>query len=132
MYYSSSIPPLDTNSPASTTFENNIKAVDSGYQMGTYPTFGITAAYLGATVAAEGFQVAGQNPTRQSYIADLTKVTNWDANGLLPGPISFDHFGTSDSQYCLFYVHVVGQTFVHVPGGNGTNGAFCGNVPANL
>ena len=128
VYYSSTIPPVDTNNAASNTFEANIKAVDPSYVVGTYPSFGTTDAYLGAVLMVEGLQVAGHNPTRQSFITNLTKVTNWNALGLLPIGVSFNHFGTSEPSYCEYYVHVQGKTFVAVNGGK----PFCMDVPANL
>ena len=132
VYYASQTPPFDINNAASTTLQNNIKAVDPSYVIGTYPSYGIITAYLSAALMVEGLQAAGQNPTRQSFITNLSKVASWNANGLLASPVGFNHFGTSDSYLCYFYVHVQGQTFVHVPGGNGANGAFCGNLPSNL
>jgi branched-chain amino acid transport system substrate-binding protein len=128
LYYSSTIPPLDTNNAASNTFQANIKAADPTYQSGTYPSFGTTDAYLSAALFAKGLQVAGQNPTRKSYIDGLTGVTGWNADGLLASPVSFNHFGSSEASYCGYYVHVVGQTFAAVNGGK----AFCGAVPAGL
>jgi branched-chain amino acid transport system substrate-binding protein len=128
MYYASTFPPLDTNNAASDTFVANIKAVDPSYQTGQYPSFGVVAGYLASALMAEGLQVAGQNPTRQSFIQSLTKVTSWDANGLLPAPIGFDHFGSAQQTYCEFYVKVQGQGFVAVNGGK----PLCLNVPSNL
>ncbi len=128
LYYSSTIPPLDINNPAAGTFEANIKAVDPGYVMGTNPSFGITDAYLEAQLMVDGLQVAGQNPTRQSFITNLTKVTNWNALGLLPQGVSFNHFGSSEQSYCSYYVKVQGNTFVAVNGGK----PFCGPVPTGL
>jgi branched-chain amino acid transport system substrate-binding protein len=128
MYYASTFPPLDTNNPASNTFVANIKAVDPTYQAGQYPSFGVVAGYLGSALMAEGIQVAGQNPTRESFIQNLTKVTAWDANGLLPAPVGFNHFGTAQKTYCEFYVRAQGQGFVAVNGGK----AFCLDVPPNL
>ena len=128
VYYSSIIPPLDTNNAASTTLENNFKAADPTYQTGTYPTFGATDAYIAATLVLEGLQVAGGEPSRQAFISKLTNVTGWNANGLLPSTVSFNHFGTSEKQYCTFYVHVQGKQFVAVNGGK----ALCAAVPSNL
>ena len=128
VYYSSIIPPVDTNNAASSTFEANIKAVDPSYVVGTYPSFGTTDAYLGAVLMVEGLQVAGHNPTRQSFITNLTKVTNWNALGLIPIGVSFNHFGTSEPSYCEFYVHVQGQAFAALNSGK----PYCMAVPANL
>lgn len=95
---------------------------------GTYPSFEITAAYLGAVLMVEGLQVAGHNPTRQSFITNLTKVTNWNALGLLPQGVGFNHFGTSEPSYSAFYVKVQGRQFVAVNSGK----PFCAALPANL
>ena len=72
--------------------------------------------------------MAGPDPTRQSFIQNLTKVTSWDADGLLPAPIGFDHFGTAQKTYCEFYVKVQGQGFVAVNGGK----PLCLAVPPTL
>ncbi len=128
VYYSSIIPPLDTNSSASNTFQANLKAADPTYRSGTYPTFGVTDAYLAAILTAKGLQVAGQNPTRQSFITNLSKVTDFNADGLLPAPVNFNHFGTAEKSYCTWYVNVQGQNFASVNNGK----ALCGNVPSNL
>jgi branched-chain amino acid transport system substrate-binding protein len=128
VYYTSLIPPLDVNNTAATIFEDNIKAADPSYQIGTYPNFGVVSAYLGAAVMAKGLEVAGQNPTRQTFITNLSKVTGYTANGLLPSPVSFNHFGTAEKAYCEYDVHVSGKEFVAVNGGK----PFCRNVPSNL
>jgi hypothetical protein len=128
VYYSSIIPPIDTNNPASITFENRFKAADPSYRMGSYPTFGATDAYISAALVLKGLQVAGANPTHQSFISGLSQVSNWNGEGLLAAPVSFNHFGTSEKTYCEFYVHVQGEQFVSVNGGK----PFCNNVPSNL
>lgn len=127
-FYQTLSPPLDINNPASNTFENNLEAVDPSYKMGTYPEAGVFFGYEAAALMVKGLQVAGQNPTRKSFITNLTQVTNWTANGLLAGPVSFNHFGTAEPTYCNYYVQVKGQTFVDVDNGKD----FCGTVPAGL
>jgi branched-chain amino acid transport system substrate-binding protein len=128
MYYASTFPPLDRNNPASNTFVANIQAADTSYRTGEYPSFGVVAGYLGSALMAKGLQVAGANPTRQSFIQNLTKVTSWDADGLLPAPVGFDHFGTGQKTYCEFYVKVQGPGFVAVNGGK----PLCLAVPPTL
>ena len=115
-YYSSQIPPIDTNSAATNTMLTNIKAADSSYK-GGYPTFGLTGAYLAAVLTVKGLQVAGQNPTRQSFISNMTAVTGWNANGLLAGPVSFNHFGTSEPTRCGWFVQVSGSAFKSINNG---------------
>jgi branched-chain amino acid transport system substrate-binding protein len=115
-YYPASIPPLDQNNPASNTFVANVKAADPSYK-GGYPSFGLTNAYLAAVLTVKGLQVAGQNPTRASFIKNLTAVTNWNANGLLASPVSFNHFGTSEPMRCEWFVQVSGNTFKSINNG---------------
>jgi branched-chain amino acid transport system substrate-binding protein len=115
-YYSSQIPPIDTNNAATNTMLTNIKAADSSYK-GGYPTFGLTGAYLAAVLTVKGLQVAGQNPTRQSFINNMTAVTGWNANGLLAGPVSFNHFGTSEPTRCGWFVQVSGSAFKSINNG---------------
>jgi len=128
VYYSSIIPPLDTNNPASMIFEQRFKAANPSYVMGSYPTFGATDAYISAALVYKGLQTAGANPTHQGFISGLSQVTNWNGEGLLASPVSFNHFGSSEKQYCQYFVHVQGKTFVAVNGGK----AFCGSLPSNL
>jgi hypothetical protein len=76
----------------------------------------------------KGLEVSGKNPTRQLFITNLSKVTNYTDAGLSPYPVSFNHFGTSEKTYCSYYVHVVGKAFVALDNGND----FCGPVPPSL
>jgi hypothetical protein len=66
--------------------------------------------------------VAGANPTRQSFIKNLTSVTNWNANGLLASPVSFNHFGSSEPTGCEWFVQVQGSVFKSVNKGQ----SICG------
>ena len=45
--------------------------------------------YVEADLFIKGLKVAGQCPTRDSFIANLKKVTNYDGSGLLPAKVSF-------------------------------------------
>jgi len=58
------------------------------------------AAFIGyeaADLMIKGLEVAGKNPTRQAFIANLRKVPGYyTAGGLLPPPgVTFQHFGTA-------------------------------------
>ena len=97
-YYPSQIPPLDQNNAATNTMLNNLKTYDPSYK-GGYPSYGATGSYLAAELMIKGLEVAGQNPTRQSFITNLSQVTGWDANGLLASPVSFNHFGTPEQTH---------------------------------
>jgi branched-chain amino acid transport system substrate-binding protein len=60
----------------------------------------------------EGLQVAGKNPTRQSFITNLRKVTSWNDNGLLAVPENFEHTTTPAKTECGYTVQLVGHNFV--------------------
>jgi branched-chain amino acid transport system substrate-binding protein len=120
-YYASSVPPLDLNNAASNTFVTNVKAADSKYK-GGYPSFGVTNAYLAAVLTVKGLQVAGQNPTRESFIKNFTAVTNWNADGLLASSVSFNHFGSSEPTTCEWFVQVQGSVVKSVDKGQ----SICG------
>jgi branched-chain amino acid transport system substrate-binding protein len=115
-YYSTLIPPPDVNSAATTTFMNNVAAVDSSYKIGTIPSYGLTGAYLGAEVGIYGLQLAGQNPTRDAFISKMNQVSGWTANGLLASPVSWVNRGTPPAQICNYYVQVEGNSFVTING----------------
>ena len=47
--------------------------------------------------------------------AGLRKVTNYDANGLIPVPIDFTQFGQAPSQTCTWYMKLTGSKFTPDP-----------------
>jgi ABC-type branched-subunit amino acid transport system substrate-binding protein len=46
------------------------------------------ASYITADLFLRGLKEAGDCPTRQSFITNLRKVTNYDAGGLVPGTVN--------------------------------------------
>jgi branched-chain amino acid transport system substrate-binding protein len=113
-YYNTLIPPPDVNSPATTTFMNNVAAVDSTYKIGTIPSYGLTGAYLGAEVGIYGLNLAGQNPTRQEFISKMNQVSTFNAGGLLASPVGWANRGTPPPQSCAYIVQVSGTNFVTI------------------
>jgi len=63
----------------------------------------------------KGLQVAGQNPTRSSFIKNLRSVTSWNANGLAPEPINFSTTMKNPNVYgpdnCAWLMKISGQQF---------------------
>jgi branched-chain amino acid transport system substrate-binding protein len=116
-YYPSQIPPLDLNNSATNLMIHNLTTYDSSLYHGGYPSFGATGAYLAAELMVKGLQVAGQNPTRQTFINNLRQVSSWDANGLLASPVAFNNFGHSQPSGCGYYVQVQGTAFHSINGG---------------
>jgi hypothetical protein len=89
------------------------------------PDFGWTEGYASADLMIKGLEVAGQNPTRSSFIDNLRKVTNYDVEGLgIPPAINFSAVQTIPSQRCSYYVQLVGKTFNVVNGGK----LLCGTL----
>ena len=125
-YYGTAFPPLDLNNANTNTFVANVKAADPNYK-GGYPSYGLTGSYLSAVLLAKGLEVAGQNPTRASYIHNLSQVTGFTANGLLASPVSFNHFGTDEQNGCQYFVVVKGDSFVSINNGK----PICGSLIPN-
>ncbi|HEY3941515.1 MAG TPA: ABC transporter substrate-binding protein [Acidimicrobiales bacterium] len=109
---------------AGKAFLSGLKKYDPQFK-GGLPDLGQSEGWPTANLVIEGLQVAGMNPTRQSLIANLRKVTNWTDEGLSPSPISFAHFGQAPPTTCLQYVQFVNKKYVPFP----KNGkAFCGTL----
>jgi hypothetical protein len=89
--------------------------------------FGTYTPYLGADLMIKGLQVAGQNPTRQSFMTNLRQVTNYTAGGILPSPVSFANFGTAamlPATSCEYIVQLQGSKFILANNGQ----ALCGKL----
>ncbi len=50
--------------------------------------------YEAADAMIKGLELAGKNPTREAFIANLRKLSVYTAGGVLPSPVTFEHFGT--------------------------------------
>jgi branched-chain amino acid transport system substrate-binding protein len=98
------------------------------YKAGSLPDFGLLGSYIATDLMIKGLQVAGQNPTRKSFISNLRQVTDYNAGGILPSPISFAGFGTAamvPTTSCEFFIQLLNGKFVDAaPGGTGP---VCGN-----
>jgi branched-chain amino acid transport system substrate-binding protein len=114
-YFSSDGAPIEENTPATQVMKANLAAV--GYT-GT-PTYAIQSAYQAASGFVAGLKASGPNPTRQSYMAALRKVNNFDEDGLL-SPLKVDFGNYAPSQSCLWIVKLTGKSFASVP-----NSPFC-------
>lgn len=76
------------------------------------PNLGVYGSYLAMDVMIEGLRVAGENPTRESFITELRKVTGYRGpDNLFPAPgLSFTGFGTVDmfpERSCNDFVQLV-------------------------
>jgi branched-chain amino acid transport system substrate-binding protein len=103
--------PAEANTPATRQRAAALAAVG----VTTDPTFAEQEDFLTLTAFAEGLKAAGANPTRQSFMAAMSKITNYDANGLLaPEKLSFRDYTPSNG--CLWVTTLKGTRFLVVPG----------------
>ena len=75
------------------------------------PDFGWTEGYASADLLIKGLEVAGQNPTRASFIANLRQVTNYNVEGLEPTTVNYTAVQDIPTQECGYYVQLVGKQF---------------------
>jgi branched-chain amino acid transport system substrate-binding protein len=83
-----------------------------------YPAAGMEWGWFTADTAIEGLKVAGANPTQQSFINNLRKVTSFDHEGLTC-PVDYATFGDTNQQFpgnCTWMVKVEGSKFVSLTG----------------
>jgi branched-chain amino acid transport system substrate-binding protein len=90
------------------------------------PGFDWIQGYTQADLVIKGLEVAGKDPTRQSFIANLHKVTGYTAEGLLPAPIdlSLQGFGKPSGTACSWYAVLKGTHFESFPA---DGKPICGN-----
>jgi len=124
-YFNSDWVPVESHTPVADAWVANLKKYDPSYPGGA-PSFGVAGGWIAADLFIKGLEVAGQNPTRQSYISGLQGVSNYTAGGLLPTPRDFSlaQFGKLPAQNCAYYVQAEGTQFV-------PKGQVCGTVIPN-
>ena len=128
IYYNSYFPPENFNAAAKTAEQQMAKVVP-GYKVGQVPTYSVAGTYNAGQLALKGLEMTGKSdPTKAEIIAKLQTLKNWNADGLLPSPISFTHFGTSEKEYCAWYVQgdTKTKTFNYINGGK----VECTKTPA--
>ncbi len=88
------------------------------------PDFGWTEGYASADLLIKGLEVAGQNPTRSSFITSLRKVTNYNVDGLASNPVNYQTVQNVPSSICGYYVQLKGSSFIVQNNGK----PVCGNL----
>jgi len=104
--------------PLSSAPEKALRAALKKYEgFSGVPGFDWYEGYTQADLMIKGLEVAGKNPTRQSFITNLRNVKGYTANGLLPNAIDLSKkdFGTAPKTECSWYAKVVGSGFQTVP-----------------
>ena len=118
-YITNSVNFTNPNTPTKNMLDTLAK-YDHNFQKSSIPDIGLYNAYLGADLMIYGLQHAGANPTRQSFITNLRKVTSYNAEGVLPSPVTFAHLGSVQmlpKQSCEYMYQLNGGKFVEVNGG---------------
>jgi branched-chain amino acid transport system substrate-binding protein len=72
---------------------------------------------MSADLMIKGLEVAGTNPTRQSIVTNIRRVTDFNAGGLLLTPTNFTQFGTDPAVSCVYYTILKGSKFMTINGG---------------
>ena len=99
--------PIESKTPATKAFQSALAKY--AHYTGV-PDFTWYEGWGGADLMIKGLELAGKNPTRSAFIADLHKVTDYSANGLF-GPVSFSlsDFGKAPKTLCEYLVQLEGN-----------------------
>ncbi|OHV35327.1 MULTISPECIES: ABC transporter substrate-binding protein [Pseudofrankia] len=85
------------------------------------------ASYISTDLFLRGLEAAGPCPTRQAFITNLRKVTDYDAGGLVPGTINLSqNRGQPNTCYAFVRVNAHASGF-EVAKADG-NGQWCGQL----
>ncbi|ONH32496.1 hypothetical protein BL253_05380 [Pseudofrankia asymbiotica] len=85
------------------------------------------ASYISADLFLRGLEAAGSCPTRQAFITDLRKVTDYDAGGLVPGTVDLSqNRGKPNTCYAFVRVNATATGF-DLADNNGS-GQWCGQL----
>jgi branched-chain amino acid transport system substrate-binding protein len=113
-YFSTAQTPYIVNTSATQTYQNNLKQYAPSFH-GGFPSFGQSGGYISADLLIRGLMVAGQNPTRTSFMDNLrANVHAYDAGGLLASPVSFAAatFTSEPDTTCTYFLQVKGSGWV--------------------
>jgi ABC-type branched-subunit amino acid transport system substrate-binding protein len=111
-YFNAWGPPLDSKP------EKDLRAALQKYAgFSGIPGFDWYEGWTNMDLMIKGLEVAGKNPTRQSFMTNLRNVTSYDAGGLLPNPVDYSlaAFGKPPPKTCVWYAKLQGNTFVPIP-----------------
>ncbi len=112
--YISGVINFTTPNAAVDTMLGALKKYDKTYP-GGIPDLGLYNSYLEADLMIKGLQLAGNSPSRSAFIKNLREVGDYTAGGILPSPLTFQHFGTAGmlpKELCTPNFQVKGNKFV--------------------
>lgn len=99
LYFVNLYQAVQLNTPATQQFTNALKTYANYTGI---PGFDYAQGWLAADLMIKGLEGAGQNPTRQSFITNLSKVTSYNANGLLASPVDYATFDKPPATSCSY------------------------------
>jgi ABC-type branched-subunit amino acid transport system substrate-binding protein len=114
--------PVEMNTPATQQFQSALKSIG----ITADPTYAEYAGYTSIAMLVQGLQGAGSNPSQSALINSLSRITNFNAAGLL-GSHTLNltqRVGTLGVDNCYWYTKYSGSTFQPVSGATplcGTN-----------
>ncbi|MBX6390346.1 MAG: ABC transporter substrate-binding protein [Frankia sp.] len=122
--------PFEAETPAITSFREAMARFSP--EMSDPDSELAVVSYISADLFLHGLRVAGPCPTRESFISNLRQVTDYDAGGLVPGPISLrDNRGRPNLCYSFVTVDEAGQSWqVQLPD-DGQATQWCGELLAS-
>jgi branched-chain amino acid transport system substrate-binding protein len=88
------------------------------------PDFGWTQGYASADLLIKGLEVAGQNPTRATFISGLRAVTAYNVEDLASTTVNFTTIATPPTKQCSYYVQLEGKAWNVVNNGQ----QICGTL----
>jgi len=90
------------------------------------PGFNPTTAWEATDLMIKGLEIAGNNPTRASFISATRQLKGYTIGGLASSPLDFNYLtGNLAPTMCQNYLRLVGDSFQPVPtSGNAT----CGKI----
>jgi branched-chain amino acid transport system substrate-binding protein len=112
------------STPPQKAFLADLKKYDPEYT-GGLPDLGASLGWPAGNLMIEGLQLAGKNPTRQSFMTNLRKVTNWTDSGLALTPVDLKDFGQAPKTECAPYVQFENGKYVPYPR---SAKPFCGTL----
>ncbi|HEY3940941.1 MAG TPA: ABC transporter substrate-binding protein [Acidimicrobiales bacterium] len=121
-YFTATVP-LDLPTKPVAQFYAALKKYDPAYKGGV-ASFGASSGWMIADEMIEGLQLAGANPTRASFIANLAKDKSYTGGGLVPAVDLSDRWKLVGPQ-CAYFAQLKGSKFVPFPA---NNKPVCGKV----
>jgi branched-chain amino acid transport system substrate-binding protein len=122
-YFESSFEPVEMRTAATKQLQTDLRSVGANPE----PAFGSYVGYTSVALLLQGLQRAGAHPTQASLITSLSRITNFNAAGLLGShPLNMgDRTGfAAGPDECTYITQLEGTTFDLVPHAE----PFCGSL----